>query len=374
MEEYKRIDIISSYPPNKGRLSEYAYALINALAEEGYRITVYSDVGNFNKEKIKVIKTWEPEDYISFIKLFHNVIRNRPRILIFNLAFAMFGKNRIINFIGFLNLFILNIIKKVMKFKTVLILHNIPDFLNLKLFLKETFFNKLGLRIAEIFAMTCDGVAVTMKMYKKHLEKKYKKRIFFLPHGTWNNANNDYELNNEKDAILFLGYISPSKKIESLAEIYSKIKRNNERIKLIIVASPHPNYPTQIVRLKIFKGMKDVELYEYLNEAEMPKIFNRAIAIVLPYETATGTSGVFHLASSFGVPAVATDLPEFREIEKEGGGIIICKDINEMVYNLEKLIKDQEYWKKLSERNKEYASSREWKRIAKELVKIIHSI
>jgi len=373
-----RVHIISAYPPNRGRLSEYTYELVKELAKKDYEINVFSDVNKcaeYSVDGVKIFNAWKPDNPLTLIFLPFLIMSKRPEVIISNLHFAVFGKSRIVNFIGFLAIYILNLFKKIFGYKTIVILHNIPGVLHIGFFIKNSFINRLGLFVAELMALKSDISIVTLKIYKHYVLNRYGLQVHFLPHGSWmNGKNNPLDNCSQRDSILFLGYMSPAKNIEMLAEVYKTIKEKFPYIKLLLATSPHPNFPDEMKRLRVFSGINGVEYLGYVEYKDLHNIFCRTIAVVLPYSTATGSSGVFHLASGWGIPVVATDLVEFRELYYEGAGIILCRNVNDMVEALEKLINNKSYWSKLAYKNLVYAENHCWHKIANQLAEIIDNL
>ena len=50
----------------------------------------------------------------------------------------------------------------------------------------------------------------------------------------------------------------------------------------------------------------------YVPEAAIAELYRAASLLVLPYSSATGASGVAHLACEYGLPLVSADIPDFR--------------------------------------------------------------
>ncbi len=59
------------------------------------------------------------------------------------------------------------------------------------------------------------------------------------------------------------------------------------------------------------------------SQKQLAEVFRCARVVVLPYNAAPGTSGVFHLACGFGRPVVASNLPEIREIVADGASAVL---------------------------------------------------
>ena len=51
----------------------------------------------------------------------------------------------------------------------------------------------------------------------------------------------------------------------------------------------------------------------------MRDLFRKASVLVLPYTSATGASGVAHLACEFGVPIISAGIDDFREMARDEG-------------------------------------------------------
>ena len=49
----------------------------------------------------------------------------------------------------------------------------------------------------------------------------------------------------------------------------------------------------------------------YVEEEAIARLFASASVLVMPYSSATGASGVAHLACAFGLPIVSADIPDF---------------------------------------------------------------
>ena len=72
----------------------------------------------------------------------------------------------------------------------------------------------------------------------------------------------------------------------------------------------------------VAESMKDnprVEFTGYVEEDDIPRLFRSASVLVLPYSSATGASGVAHLACEFGVPIISAGIDDFREMALDEG-------------------------------------------------------
>lgn len=365
--------VVSAFPPNRARLSEYGETLTAELARKGLEVKVLADV----KDKlqpgpmIQVERTWFPDRPLSLPRIPLAIVRTRPKAVLFNSHFAVFGRSRLTNFLGFLTIFVTRLLGRLMGFKTLVVLHNFPDAIKIGSFnIPANFVNRLGFLVAERLALASDATIVTVDFYRQMIEKRFGKRTYYIPHGAWGALTPRVDLEG-RDSILYFGYVSPSKNLGLLADVFVRLRTTHPGLKLIMAASPHPNFPEEARQLKVFEGMEGVELLGYLKEERFSEVFGRTILAILPYSTCTGCSGVLHLISGSGIPVVATNLPELRESLAEGAGMVLCDNANEMVDAIESLLSNPKRWVELSEKSRRFSDSRKWSLVSNEFYRLI---
>src|SRR5438445_10409511 len=57
----------------------------------------------------------------------------------------------------------------------------------------------------------------------------------------------------------------------------------------------------------------------YVPEEQIPELFQSTTVTVMPYTSSAGSSGVAHLACAYGVPMVASDISDSRELAQAEG-------------------------------------------------------
>lgn len=356
--------VVSAYPPDRGRLSEYSHALLTAIARKGLSVRVGSDSPAEGEEAVEVEELWKPDDVPSILRIVGFAVRSRARVVVFNTAFAVYGKSRVANLVGFANIFLTSQLGRLMGFKTVAIVHNLPEASDASRFgLKSTFLNRAGFLMAERMLFGCQVVAVTLKLYKRSLESRFRRPVFYLPHGAWSGGRST-PADARSKRIIFFGFLSPGKDMALLRSVFDELKSRHDDFQLRVVASPHPNIPESSEVLQWFTGSPGIEVRGYAPDGELAAAFDDSLAVVLPYKTSMGTSGVLHLANSFGVPAVTTSLPEFRELQSEGAGVIVCSDRREMIDALDRLATDAAFRRREVEKAREYSSRVSWDSVA----------
>jgi glycosyltransferase involved in cell wall biosynthesis len=247
----------------------------------------------------------------------------------------------------------------------VVTIHNLGEKVNLKVVgLKESFLNRLGIKLATKLVTLASSITVTVKSYIEFLKITYGCRnVFFVPHGA--DPTDPSNSNNPCGTILMFGHMSPYKGLPLMLEIFDKLMKRGMKLKLVVAGDSHPNFPRYLDDFKR-NPCSNIKFTGYVDEQELPKIFREAFVVVLPYLAATGTSGVFHLACSFGKPIVASDLPEIRELVEAGASAILVPpgDVEGFCEAIIKLYNDQSLAKEMGKRNLLFASSETWSIVA----------
>jgi glycosyltransferase involved in cell wall biosynthesis len=120
--------------------------------------------------------------------------------------------------------------------------------------------------------------------------------------------------------ILAFGYWGTYKRLELLLESMNEIGNKAPDAVLAIAGMNHPSTPGYLESLaEQYRGNPRIRFLGYVPEEELPGLFRSAGVLVLPYTSAAGTSGVVHQACEYGLPMVATDIPEMRELAREEG-------------------------------------------------------
>ena len=108
----------------------------------------------------------------------------------------------------------------------------------------------------------------------------------------------------------------------------------------------------------------------YIKDDEIPVLFSRANAIILPYTDAT-QSGVAAMALSYGRPVISTQVGSIDEVVKNGynGLIVPPKDTAALSDAILKIISDQELALQMAKNARILAATElSWEVIANETI------
>jgi glycosyltransferase involved in cell wall biosynthesis len=366
-----KVCLVSAYPPSKGNLAEYAYFLTRELVKESHisSLTVLSNGENFRiekKEKVKIIRCWKNDSLLIPIKILINVYRENPDVIHFNIHMRSWGRKKLVNFFAHLTPFL---VKLLLRKKVIITLHNILEGANLKeMGINSSILTIFGARISTRFLLFSDKVTVLLRRYKRILLRKYGKRnIVYIPHGTLGKKTNKVNFNRNK--LLTFGFWSPYKNLPLLLEVFTELKKKYKSLKLIIAGDSHPNYPGYLEFLKEkYKFVKGIKFIGYIPNNKLSKLFLSSSLIVLPYLISTGTSGVVHLAVSFGKPVIISRLHDVEATAwEEGYKLLLVKKNNkaELKKAIEKLLRNKKLYLKIAKINLKASEKYSFSKVAK---------
>jgi glycosyltransferase involved in cell wall biosynthesis len=355
-----RICFISSYPPNHARLSEYAKNLVTELASRTAidQMNVLTDqISNPNgmlmeSPKIKVVRIWKQDHPLSILSVIVQVLKLRPDVVHFSIGYQSFGKSRISNFTGLSLIFLC----RLFGLNVIVLLHNLAALVDLKKVKQNpSFINKAGIMVATKLILSASRVVVMVKSYADFLRKQYNgKGVLFIPHGSM--SHNCPSMGPEDKIVLMFGHMGPFKGLPTMLSAFEKIRKERNDVQLVVAGSSHPNFPTYLDQFAKNPPPK-VIFTGYVPEKDLCKVFGTADVVVTPYLLATGTSGVIHLACSFGKPVVSSDLPEIRELLTDGASALLIPPGNADALKdaILKVLNDKEAATKMSEQNLTFA-------------------
>lgn len=381
-----KLAIVTTYPPSKGTLNEYAYYLVEALKtkEEIEEIILLVDefpldenrikekqevfseqnekIVNTGKEsqRIRIIQSWRFNDSSNPVRIASILRSVQADAVLFNIHFASFGDRKIAGGLGLLAPFF----SKLLGFPTIVLLHNIMETVDLE---KAGFSSnqlvksiiKMAGTILTRLILTVDLVALTIPKYVEILQEKYNtQKAVLIPHGTFNDiADPVLDLPSGPLKIMAFGKFGTYKKVETLIEAFQilKSKKGSRKLELVIAGTNNPNAPNYLENVKeIYGNVRDVRFTGYVEEVDVPQLFKEAAVVVFPYTSTTGSSGVLHQAGSFGKAVVLPQIGDFIDLTREEGyasEVFEVGDAESMASAIDRVICDPEKRMKLGRQN-----------------------
>ena len=161
-------------------------------------------------------------------------------------------------------------------------------------------------------------------------------------------------------------HMGPHKGLPVMFEAFEKIRKEKSNVRLVVAGTNHPNYPDYLSQFKK-AHIPNVEFTGYVPQDKLGSVFGRADVVVLPYNAAPGTSGVFHLACGFSRPVVASDLPEIKEIVSDGASALLVPsgDVEALKDAVLRVLSNDGLARGMGEKNLAYAQKEDWSAVAK---------
>ncbi len=331
-----RIAIVSTFPPGKGSLNEYAFHFVNhlrhkpevseiyILADELPSGESYPDVDKSGGAPIYYETCWKFGALDNALRIRSAVRKINPDIVLQNLQFATFADKRIAGALGLLSPML---VKSNSTVSTVL-LHNIMETVDLN---KAGFggnpiietITRLAGNIFTRLILRADLVAVTIPKYVEILTSKYNvEHVVLGPHGAFEEIPQpEFKLPDGPLQIMTFGKFGTYKKIEALIEAFIILQNEMDTpLELVIAGSDSPNTPGYIEGVReTYKHVENIRYTGYVAEEDVPRIFQDSAVVVFPYNSTTGSSGVLHQAGSYGRAVVLPNLGDLAELIEEEG-------------------------------------------------------
>ncbi|GAL62015.1 hypothetical protein JCM19300_761 [Algibacter lectus] len=139
-------------------------------------------------------------------------------------------------------------------------------------------------------------------------------------------------------------------------------------LEVVIAGTDNPNVPGYLAKVREdYKHVPQVRFTGYVEENEVPKLFNDSAVVVFPYTSTTGSSGVLHQAGSYGKAVVMPDLGDLALlVQDEGyrGEFFDPTSVDSLATAIENIVTNETYRRELGKTNYEAATAHPMSQIA----------
>ena len=376
-----RLALVTTHPPGKGSLNEYAYHFVRFLrhkeevAEVILLVDHLEDGEQYKFEDhphfapVRVVPCWDFGRSDNVLRIRAAVEQAKPDGVLFNIQFASFGNGKIPASLGLLTPGML----KRAGYPTIVLLHNIMETVDLRSAgfaanqLVESMVRLSGsLIMRQILA--ADLVALTIPKYVEIVREKYgATNVVLAPHGAFEDVPlPEFDLPPGPLQIMTFGKFGTYKKIEILVDAFKLLQARHpngtapQAIELVVAGTNSPNAAGYLESVRQrYADVPNIRFTGYVAEDDVPAIFGAAAAVVFPYTSTTGSSGVLHQAGDYGKAVVLPHIGDFAEvIAEEGyaGEFFEPDDAPSLAAAIARVIDDPVRRRQLGEQN--YAASR----------------
>jgi len=319
-----RICLVSAFPPSQQALNEYGFHLARELQQvPGLSLTVLGDDlprGVSELSDYSVIRCWSFNSLSNPWRLLRALREVQPDAVWFNLGFASFGDKPIPAFLGI----VMPAMIRVQGFDTHVTLHQLMETVDLKdAGVRSPVLYKVGGFVATRVLLSANSVSVLLPAYRNILREKYKRgAVYVRRHGTlWGKPEYpDFsQRGNPVHRILAFGKWGTYKRLEMMLEAFELLCQQMPNVELLIAGTDHPKAAGYLKSIERKCSQQKVKFIGYVAEKSIPELFQSATIVAMPYTSSAGSSGVAHLACAYGVPIVASDIPDCHQLVDEEG-------------------------------------------------------
>ena len=332
-----KICLVATFPPSGRQLNEYAFHIarelmrnpeveLTILADE---LTDYKFATDENGNSLKadqqpelpgfnVIRCWKFGSVLTPVRLLKTIRKLKPDVVWYNLVFSSFAtpENPVAAFAGLSA----PALTRSAGFFTHITLHHIIEHVDFAAagVRRERFF-RFGTNLATKALLRAHSVSVLLPHYRSTLNAKYSAHNVLLgTHGTFASIPCPPEFSergNPDLRILAIGHWGTYKRLETLMSAFPKVLEKIPNARLIVAGANHHTKAGywESVRDAQPQGLP-IEFRGYVPEEAIPELFKSTSILVLPYDSATGSSGPAHQACEYGVPIVCADIDDFKEM------------------------------------------------------------
>ena len=356
-----RICLVATFPPSGRQLNEYAFHIAQELQRTpDVELIILADEltdyefatdGNGNSPKadqlselpgFNVIRCWKFANLSTPVRLLSTIRKLKPDVVWYNLVFSSFAtpENPFAAFAGLTA----PALTRAAGFFTHITLHHIIEHVD---------FSISGVRWERLFRVATNmatkallkahSVSVLLSAYRQTLEKKYSaENVLLGTHGTFASVPSPPDLTirgNPDLRILAIGHWGTYKRLETLMEAFATVLEKVPNARLIVAGANHHT------KAGYWESVRDAqpaglpaEFRGYVPEVEIPELFRTTSVLVMPYDSATGSSGPAHQACEYGIPIVCADIDDFRGMAEDEGMAIRFYDKSDAAGLAEQLV------------------------------------
>ncbi len=372
-----KICMVAAFPPSGRQLNEYAFHIARELrSHPGVELTILADElsdyefatdenGNSTKANLlselpgfNVIRCWKFSDLATPVRLLNTIRHLKPDVVWYNLVFSSFAtpQNPVAAFAGLAA----PALTRAAGYFTHITLHHIIEHVDLSTagVRREKLF-QIGADLATRALLKANSVSVLLPAYQRTLRAKYSaENVLLSTHGTFASVPSppDFTKRGDPDQrILAIGHWGTYKRLETLMEAFPLVLTKVPNARLVVAGA---NHHTKIGYWESIRASQPaslpIEFLGYVADEKIPELFQTTSILVLPYDSATGSSGPAHQACEYALPIVCANIADLREMAANEGmdaNFYKISDANDLAEQLINILQSPELQLRMAENN-----------------------
>jgi len=370
-----KICLVTAFPPSGRQLNEYGLHLATELQtnplisltilgddltacdwatdSHGRRLTAQEELTDYD-----VLRSWRFNSLANPYRILRAVRQIKPDVVWFNLVFSTFATQQypVAAFAGLCT----PALTRVAGYNTHVTLHHLMEHVDMgaaNIRAERVF--RVASTVATRILLAANSISVLLPAYRRTLMEKYRaENVHFRSHGILGTRPEfpDFSKRNNPDRrILAIGHWGTYKRLETLIEAFEQVSRRVPSAKLVVAGANHHTMPGYWESLADqHRGNDRIEFKGYVAEDDIPELYKTSTVVVLPYNSSTGSSGPAHQACQYGVPLIASALPEFLEMasdESMAVDFFPVADAATLAGSLVELLESEEKQRDMGEQN-----------------------
>jgi glycosyltransferase involved in cell wall biosynthesis len=320
-----KICLVTAFPPSREALNEYGFHIARELQSvPGLELTVLGDEYSPVQPELEgfnVSRCWAFNSLRNPFRLLRAIHQCKPDVVWFNLGFASFGGRPLPAFAGIA----IPALARLTGFYTHVTLHQLMETVDLQ---------DAGIRFPMLYRgagflatqliLFASSISVLLPAYRSLIRDKYRRgSVYVRRHGILSGRPEypDFERRgNPVQRVLAFGKWGTYKRLEPMIEAFQTVCERLPNVELVIAGTNHPKAQGYLesVEEKCRENGR-IKFIGYVPEEKIGDLFQSISVAVMPYTSSAGSSGVAHLACAYGVPIVASDISDFRQLVEEEG-------------------------------------------------------
>jgi len=315
-----KLALVTAFPPSRKGLNEYGFHVADELRRHrGLEVTILADYLPEPEPELpefSVVRCWGFNRLNNPVSVLRAVQRLKPDIVWYNIGFASFGGRQVPAFFGLVT----PALTRFSSCYTHITLHQLFETVDLAdAGVKSPMLYRIAGRLATHLLLSANSLSVLLPAYHRTLRDKYGRgTVHVRHHGIFANCPEQPDLSkrgNPVHRVLAFGKWGTYKRLELLIEAFEQVVAKSPPVELIIAGGDHPKTPGYVKTVaERIKYNPLIRFVGYVPEGSIPDLFQTASLAVMPYTSSGGSSGVAHLACQYGLPILASDIEDFREL------------------------------------------------------------
>lgn len=335
-----RICLVATFPPSGRQLNEYAFYIARELqrdpevelivladeltdcdfatdsAGKPLKIHDHSELDGFN-----ILRCWKFGSPSNPMRLLKTIRMLKPDVVWYNLVFSSFATpdKPFAAFAGLAS----PLLTRAAGFYTHITLHHILEHVDFAAAgVRQRKILRLGMELATRALLKAHSVSVLLPAYHRTLITKYSARnVLAGTHGTFATIPTPPDFSrrgNPDKRILAIGHWGTYKRLEVLMQAFPMILKKVPNARLVIAGANHHTRAGYWESIRAAQPAHlPIDFLGYVPEEAIPELYQGTSILVMPYDSATGSSGPAHQACEFGIPIVCADIPDLRGMAED---------------------------------------------------------